>query len=816
MTTANSILPSPILRLTHRGLLLPLMLLAALQISACGSEASQEPSSAQPRVVTGSVVKGPLQDAVVTFYEVDSAGNEGALLTTTPALITTDPTGAFTVSFAPPVESLILVKTSGGFFYDESDPDPDTTNRRKIGPLPADAFETVLPANATTLTITPYTHALLIKTRAQAAGSDFPAVYAAVLTQATQAFGFNPVTLTPADPISPSNSATAAQKQYAILLGAAAQTINANAVSAGHLPGYADVIAFINALAAGGITQEDLDNNVRRFRNNNSSAYQGVLLPTVNLALLSQPAPVQTGPLLPFLSGDGNLKLLDPTLPININNPELLASSVPGNGNGNIFKTLFTATISGGIASDIRPARLVYVKSGKVFRVNLERGQNPAPIQVSSIPNACRLNGVAENIPNPDLSILRIDTAGTDNLCDTADDNTAPAFLVRADASAATGGVQIGAGQCCGITGITDGTGTLIGVLSPEDDGAGTTFVLNRRNTDNLFSIAIPPIATLEFSGTGPAYSSHPRGLGDQNIYLRMRLADAGTTTFKLFRYDVAGNSLTTVYDYGVSDSTGFKDFRDESPYDASNLYLVDGAKIVLVPHIATSPVTAPLVTAPGTITRLDQTSTHLVYEAHDFVAATPTGGVFSVLKTGGAPSTLAADDPTPTVAFLHSVDRDRVYISLQSISVTPSYVARVVNVDGSNLVDNLDAQWAGEIRETTLDLQNDFNSGIQARNIFLREGASTSFATLKLVDPLTGSLTGNTLGTVSDVMPGASVFGFGFGRFAQITAFKTAEDTDIYLGDTQINNLEVLPVVSDVFVADDLWLLDGEGGGVQ
>lgn len=782
-------------------------------LAACGKEDSTEAVAVPPRTVTGSVVKGPLQGATVQFFRVDSAGNAVGFpefpLPTTPAEITTDPRGAFTVTGLPSGVPILAI-TSGGEYFDESDPATDS-RRRKILLNSWEGFESVLPADATSFTITPYTHALLEKARAQTAAMlgagapiEFPAVYAAVVNQATRAFGFDPVTLIPADPINPSFTAGTAPKQYALLLGAAAQVINAIALNQGSPgPGYADILSFINDFKDGrldgcidGCQQigrlhfTKLSDEVRRFRNNNFGAYGTTPLPNVDEDQLSQPAPLPVGSVLPFVNGLGELRVLDPLSP---GNPVTVDVDLPA-GNDS-FESLFTATVSAGTASDIRPVRLIYIKGMKVWKVNLERGQSHLPTQVSSIADACRLSGIAENISTPDSSIVRIDTAGTDSICNTRDDT---AFLVRADGAGPE--FPLGIGQCCGNVGISNNSGALAGLLTTEGSGQDATVALNRRAVD--FSL-VAPIATLQIAGGGQVFSSHPRGLGDQHIYLRMR-RDVDST-FKLFRFNVATNSLTLLYDYGVGDATSFKAPLDQSPYDANNLYFVDGAKILKVPHAATGLNQHVLLeTAPDPVGRLDQTSDRIVYEAH----GSSGGGVFSVPKSGGSAITLAADDiSTPTFSFLQTVDRGRAYISIQSGSSVISYAARVINADGTGRMDTPDAQWAGEVFETNIDLQNDFDSGIRAQAIFLRTGASLSEATVKLVDPGTGLPSGTSLGVISTL--GGPVFGFGFGRYAQFGAFGSCEDPDIYLADIQV--ADSMQTVSAGCGAD-FWLL-GDGG---
>ncbi|HUR41357.1 MAG TPA: tandem-95 repeat protein [Verrucomicrobiae bacterium] len=260
-----------------------LVLLAALT-AACEQGGAPAPIEIEGGAVTGAVVKGPLQNATVDFYTLDTAGFIASSVGTP---TTTSTSGAFTATGLP-AGVPILVRTSGGAYFDESDPATGPT-RRRITFTSTEHLEAVIPAGETTVAITPYSMALYKKALTQANGANFSNVYDAVRAQATTAFGFDPLTTIPADPSAP----TTGSLEYALLLGAAAQVINSIAVQAGHYPGHADVIAFVNDLGSDGdLDAANLDDQIRRFRNNNSAAYGDTVLPHVDEAMLATPATV--------------------------------------------------------------------------------------------------------------------------------------------------------------------------------------------------------------------------------------------------------------------------------------------------------------------------------------------------------------------------------------------------------------------------------------------------------------------------------------------------------------------------------------------
>jgi len=288
---AATVMPAPTVIPAKAGIQFVLLAALTLGLSACGQD-TPPPDTTKSRTVTGAAMKGPLQGATVSFFLLDAAGNAtGSALATAPAIITTDATGGFTVGGIP-ADTLVLVKTSGGEYFDESDPATGAA-RRRITLASTEKFEAVIPANASTVAITPYSMAMLKKARLQAGGGNFANVFEAVRTQATTAFGFDPFTTIPTDPMNPAAGASAEAIEYALLLGAAAQSINAIATSAGHLPVYADVMLFVEDLGTDGdFDLVDFEAELARFRNNNFGAYGGGSLPVVDFTLLSGDAPV--------------------------------------------------------------------------------------------------------------------------------------------------------------------------------------------------------------------------------------------------------------------------------------------------------------------------------------------------------------------------------------------------------------------------------------------------------------------------------------------------------------------------------------------
>ena len=105
--------------------------------------------------------------------------------------------------------------------------------RRVIQLQAGDALEAVMPAADDYLSLNLYTNAMLEKSRKETVGNEFDQVYAANRSLMTQAMGFDPITTAPTDPGNPNPAASAAAKQYALLLGGASNVLNAVAQRSG-------------------------------------------------------------------------------------------------------------------------------------------------------------------------------------------------------------------------------------------------------------------------------------------------------------------------------------------------------------------------------------------------------------------------------------------------------------------------------------------------------------------------------------------------------------------------------------------------------
>jgi VCBS repeat-containing protein len=218
-----------------------------LALCACGRDpALTSPAAVSPtRSMEGAIVKGPLVGATVNFFHIDDAGQPIGIPIQT---VVSDALGHVSVTL-PSSSELLLAVTSGGSYVDESD-DAGGDARRRITLGAGEGFQSIVPPNATSFAITPYTMALLLRAREIANGGNFGVVYPLVVSQAIQAFGFNPTTVIPDDPLLP-NLDTPDAAKYGLLLGGAAYAIDAIATASGVQVTYQTILAFIEDLSDG-------------------------------------------------------------------------------------------------------------------------------------------------------------------------------------------------------------------------------------------------------------------------------------------------------------------------------------------------------------------------------------------------------------------------------------------------------------------------------------------------------------------------------------------------------------------------------------
>ncbi len=242
--------------------------------------------------ITGIVAKGPIENALIQVFTVSPSGeaNEAAPIAQT----VTDNLGQWIVQL-PDGQGDLLIVANSGVFVDESDANPDLSQRRRIVLEPGDILSAVLPSGETQVAITPYSYALLQKSRNETEGGNFLDVYAGNRGRWTTSFGFDVVATLPVNPDNPAQAQEGVQRQYTLGLGGIANVLNEVASRLGEpLISYALIEAFVadfsdcqlDGQSYGSLVQVDIDGvlsdfpsdidlntAILRFRNNNFDNY---------------------------------------------------------------------------------------------------------------------------------------------------------------------------------------------------------------------------------------------------------------------------------------------------------------------------------------------------------------------------------------------------------------------------------------------------------------------------------------------------------------------------------------------------------------
>lgn len=179
------------------------LFISVATLASCGGGGGSSALS----TISGSVVKGPVIGNTVNIYTADGK-------TLLVANVPTDANGNWSVTLS--TTGPVLAISTGGTYVDEA-----TGNIINAGTMQA-LFN---PATSTSAPITPISNALTQTALAMVTSNTAPDITTALVQATTEyqrIFGFNPLTTMPLDPANLAN-ATAAQKQYAAILGGISQ-----------------------------------------------------------------------------------------------------------------------------------------------------------------------------------------------------------------------------------------------------------------------------------------------------------------------------------------------------------------------------------------------------------------------------------------------------------------------------------------------------------------------------------------------------------------------------------------------------------------
>lgn len=143
-----------------RKLLLLVFTALGLALAGCGGGGGGGTATPATTKVTvsGSVVKGPVTGATVTFFALNTDGSKGAQLGTA----TTDTNGNYTIALSPAPTTPFLAETARGSYVDE-------VTGVTITLAATDKLQAALPVGTTLATVTPLTHIAAARAQALAA-----------------------------------------------------------------------------------------------------------------------------------------------------------------------------------------------------------------------------------------------------------------------------------------------------------------------------------------------------------------------------------------------------------------------------------------------------------------------------------------------------------------------------------------------------------------------------------------------------------------------------------------------------------------------
>lgn len=242
-------------------------------------------------VVAGRATKGPLADARIEILATAPDGR-----TQGPAVATTTTDGAGNWSATVPANhDGLLVRSTGGNFIDESDPDPNLP--RTITLNDSDTLLSYLPPGQAVASITLVSDALVRKARLEANDNNFDSRLQSNRDRYSSVLGLDPLATAAADPLAPAGSDQ--ERRYALIAGGLAYALNALAVERGRaVADYATIDLLLDdlidcrldGLGLGGQVLYDigllngrtLNNEILRFRNNHIDDYADLDVPVLD------------------------------------------------------------------------------------------------------------------------------------------------------------------------------------------------------------------------------------------------------------------------------------------------------------------------------------------------------------------------------------------------------------------------------------------------------------------------------------------------------------------------------------------------------
>ena len=475
-----------------------------------------------------------------------------------------------------------------------------------------------------------------------------------------------------------------------------------------------------------------------------------------------------------FVTAAGELKLFDPAAPASppvTIDTGLALPSYSADSTGNIFTSsglfhVFGGTFNAaahGMAGSHHPY-LFYIKDGTMYLVDLTPANSQEPVQVSSATDICNFSGLAVDYAEPLDTRVAVRVAGTDTTCFNEDDSGRYFPLTAADTEA--GQTTAADFQIAEWVNAVDGS--LERLLVRETVAGQPTFLSYAPDLSGSTTLR-----SNASGGSGPDISRTQQ-------YFRMLNTGAG-----IARYDLAGDSLTTVHTYAAA--TGLKFLLADESY----LYFNDASALYRVAHDSTSPQLLQAAQAGVSFVDMELTDNRIIVN----VLASGQYSIESLPKAGAAARTVLAPAGV-TAPVLTATSDAHVYYNR---GVGAASTAGRVSETGADSEVLESAAWAGALSYPDLDSLGNINLQHNTRTLVLGEADVAGVVTVRGVHAPTGAR-GPVLGTIADAIGGTA---FGYGSTGMLNAVidgASTEHTDVYFIDvTSAGSLTAVATTADL-----------------
>jgi len=266
----------------------------------------------------------------------------------------------------------------------------------------------------------------------------------------------------------------------------------------------------------------------------------------------------------------------------------------------------FTVSADGLTITEGAEQALYYSQGGKLYELSLRTGSTPVPRQVSSEAATCSVVRAVPTDTTASLAWVLVNTAGTDGLCDTTNDNVLK--LVRSDAASTTAALAWRGGALDAIDIHRNASGTLTQLIA-FDQAAGQLLAISATD-GSVSNVGGGTLAT----GASVSFLGRAAGRRDQIYVVVSALgsnADSGAPEDQIRLRTLTWSSDTAAPSLGnVASPSGLLQqptttlssatLNFAHTDDATGFYFVDGLKVNVIDKGKATMRTLATLTAPA------------------------------------------------------------------------------------------------------------------------------------------------------------------------------------------------------------------------